>query len=84
MQNPRHRKSLIAPDNIMRDHCPRRCLNIFTRATISRRRAPISCRRCEQDLAVRLFPEPVAAETVEGCFEVVEDDGVAEAFEDEG
>lgn len=30
-----------------------------------------------------MFAEPVAAETVEGGLEVVEDDCVADAFEDE-
>lgn len=35
-------------------------------------------------MAAGLFSEPVGAHAVQGCFEVVEDDCVAETFEDEG
>lgn len=37
----------------------------------------------EEDFLVSLFAQPVVAQVVECGLEVVEDDGVAEAFEDE-
>lgn len=56
-------------------------LYIFIEPVPSRRRASMGIR--EEDLPGTLFAQPVVAQVVECGLEVVEDDGVTEAFEDE-
>lgn len=65
----------------MRSQARSSYLNVIARPRITRWSASIRLR--QENVTVRLFTEPVGAETIEGGFEVIQDDGVAEAFEDE-
>lgn len=57
-------------------------LDVIAALSIWSRRAPAQGVR-HQDFVMSLFAEPVIAHAVEGCFEIFQDDGIAEAFEDE-
>lgn len=64
-------------------HHPRRgdSLGIFAYSTFPPGRATAR-RTSEEDLAVRLLAQPIVPHAIECSLEVVEDDRVAEAFED--